>query len=115
LLPYLQAAQIMVAPAAEPEGLGLAVAEALLCETPVIASNIGGLPDLVEDNVTGRLVAPRDPQALASTITEALTDTSRLAAWGREGRIRVLRRFDPALCASRYIGIYEEVVRGARA
>lgn len=109
---YYRAARVVIAPATEPEGLGLVAAEALLCETPVIASNIGGLSDLVEDGVTGRLVAANDPVALANAMESALSSPERLEQWGRAGRARVLARMSPAACAATYRTIYEEVVRG---
>ncbi len=112
LAPFYQSARITVAPATEAEGLGLSVAESMLCETPVIASDIGGLTDLVVDQVTGRLVPPRDPRALAAAISDALADPDRLAAWGTAGRERVLQRFDPAACAAAYVRVYEEALRG---
>jgi glycosyltransferase involved in cell wall biosynthesis len=114
LAQHFQRAQLCIAPATEPEGLGLTAAESLLCETPVVASNIGGLPDVVENGVTGRLVKPNDPSTLATAITESLADAPRLAAWGREGRARALSRFDPAVCAARYREIYEQAVRERR-
>jgi glycosyltransferase involved in cell wall biosynthesis len=115
LTPFYQRAELFIAPATDAEGLGLAAVEAQLCETPVVASNVGGLPEVVADRVSGRLVPPGDAPALAAAIVDAITDSSRLATWGREGRARVLARFDAAACARQYKTIYEDVVRGSRA
>jgi glycosyltransferase involved in cell wall biosynthesis len=115
LTPFYQRAELFIAPATDAEGLGLAAVEAQLCETPVVASSVGGLPEVVADRVSGRLVPPGDPAALAAAISDALSDPSRRATWGREGRARVLARFDAGVCARQYKTIYEDVVRGARA
>jgi glycosyltransferase involved in cell wall biosynthesis len=111
LAAHYRAARVVVAPATEAEGLGLVAAEALLCETPVVASHIGGLSDLVEDGVTGRLVPPADAKALAAALTESLAAPARLAEWGSAGRARILARMSPAACAARYREIYDEVIR----
>jgi glycosyltransferase involved in cell wall biosynthesis len=105
-------AELVVAPAAAPEGLGLVGVEALLCETPVIASDLGGIRDIVETGRTGILVPPRDPAALARAITDALANPAR-REWGREGRTRMLDRFAPEACAVAYRSIYAEASRGA--
>ena len=111
---YYQAARLFVAPATEPEGLGLTAAEALLCETPVVGSDIGGIPDLVEDGVTGRLVPAGNPGALATAISTSLAEGHELSRWGTAGRARVMARFEPAPCAGLYRSIYEEAIRAAR-
>jgi glycosyltransferase involved in cell wall biosynthesis len=108
-------ARMVVAPATEPEGLGLVAAEALLCETPVIASNVGGLPDLVDDGATGRLVEAGNAAALAAAIDAGFAAPQQLAAWGREGRTRVVDRFSAAACAARYRTIYDRALRGVHA
>jgi glycosyltransferase involved in cell wall biosynthesis len=114
LLENYRAARLVVAPVTEAEGLGLSAAEAMLCETPVIASNLGGLTDLVEDGVTGRLVASSDPAALASAIESAMGSPERLTEWGKAGRAKVLARMSPATCAATYRAIYEEAMRGRK-
>jgi len=68
------------------EGLALALIEAMLCGLPVVCSNVGDLPDLVEDGVNGYLVASRTPEAFAERIVTLLTDPDRAAAFGRAAR-----------------------------
>lgn len=111
---YYRSARVLVAPATEPEGLGLVAAESLLCETPVIASDVGGARDIVIDGTTGKLVPPRDPSALAATISSALASRETLDAWGKEGRTRVLARFSPESCAATYHEVYQEALRAQR-
>jgi glycosyltransferase involved in cell wall biosynthesis len=115
LPPFYRAARLVIAPATAPEGLGLSAAEAQLCETPVIASRVGGLPDLVDDGVTGVLVPPNDAAALAGAIDASIGLPDQLAAWGREGRMRVLARFSPAACAAQYRDVYTQAVNATHA
>lgn len=106
---HYRRARLLIAPATAPEGLGLVAVEALLCETPVVASDTGGLRDVVEHERTGVLVPPSDPAVLAHALEQALADPGRAAAWGREGRTLVLARFGPDACAAAYAAIYREI------
>ena len=71
------------------EGTPVVLAEALRLERPVVATAVGGVPALVEDGVTGRLVPPSDPEALAGAIADLLADPDGAAALARAGRDRV--------------------------
>jgi glycosyltransferase involved in cell wall biosynthesis len=75
------------------EGLGTSVLDAMALGLPVVATAAGGIPEAVADGVTGRLVPPRDPRALADALSEALADEERRKAWGEAGRRRFLERF----------------------
>ncbi|MGE5744919.1 MAG: glycosyltransferase, partial [Gemmatimonadota bacterium] len=99
----------LVMPAVE-EGLGLVAAEALLCETPVVAFASGGLTDLVVDGQTGLLVPPGDAGALARALDDLLARPDRGAALGAAGRRAMLAAFGPEAVAARYAGIYRKVV-----
>lgn len=70
------------------EGFGMATAEAMAFALPVIAVRSGASTELVEDGMTGRLVAPEDPQALAAVMSELIEDRSRAAMMGEHGRER---------------------------
>jgi glycosyltransferase involved in cell wall biosynthesis len=96
-------------PAVE-EGLGLVAAEALLCGTPVVAFASGGLSDLIEDGRAGVLVPPGDSAALAAALDGLLTRPDRGATLGAAGRQAMLARFGPEAVASRYAGIYRDVM-----
>lgn len=113
LPPLYQRAAAVVVPSIE-EGLGLVAVEALLCETPVVAFDSGGLPDVIQHNKTGLLVKPGDRQALASTLDELLARDGRAGDLGRAGRIYALSAFAPESAARRYAGIYRQVL-GANA
>jgi glycosyltransferase involved in cell wall biosynthesis len=107
---YYRRARLVVAPAVAPEGLGLTAVEALLCETPVVGSDLGGTRDVVSHEATGLLVPPGDARALADGINAALSALDRLAAWGREGRARMLSRFSPESAARAYAAVYREAI-----
>ena len=96
------------------ELLGLAALEAMASGTPVVASRIGGLPEVVEDGVTGFLVEPGDVAELHARLAEVLSDAILAERLGRNARERVLERFTWAACAERCLSAYSELVTGAR-
>ncbi len=98
--PYLRALDALVSPS-EWEALPLAVLEAMSCGLPVVATRVGGVPEAVEDGVTGRLVAPGDAGALAGALAEVLGDADVRRRWGAAGRSTFERRFrlDPMIDA----------------
>ena len=105
LPPYYRAAAVSVIPSLE-EGFGIPAAEAMGCETPVVASDAGGLPEVVEHGVTGLVVPRGDSAALAEAIGSLLADPARSAAMGRAGRLRALRLFDWDRTAAQFEQIY---------
>jgi len=76
-------------------GLGLtgSVREALAVETPVIATDLEGMPELIADGETGLLVPPRNPEAMAQAILRVLENPARAQAMARAGRKRVESSF----------------------
>jgi glycosyltransferase involved in cell wall biosynthesis len=71
------------------EGMGTATLDAMAVGLPVVATRVGGIPEIVEDGVTGLLVPPRDPEALAGAILALARDPARRQSMGREARERV--------------------------
>jgi glycosyltransferase involved in cell wall biosynthesis len=90
----LDASRVLVLPSRS-EGLGRVILEAFARGRPVVASNVGGIPELVDDGVTGRLVPAEDPEALAKALAELLADPSLSTAMGAAARTRVETR-DPS-------------------
>ncbi len=110
---YRRAAAVVV-PSVD-EGLGLVAVEALLCESPVVAFDSGGLRDVIQHEKTGLLVAPGDPVALARALDDLLAREGRGADLGKAGRIYALSTFAPESAARRYAGIYRQVLGGIAA
>lgn len=108
--PALAAMDVYVHPAIM-EGFGIALLEAMAMAKPVVATTTGGIPDIVVHEETGLLVAPGDPEALASAVGALLDDTSRWAALGRAGRQRVERLFTVDAMVSKLTACYEDVIR----
>jgi glycosyltransferase involved in cell wall biosynthesis len=108
LPPYYRAAAVSVIPSLE-EGFGIPAAEAMGCETAVVASDAGGLPEVVQHGVTGLVVPRGDTTALAEAIGSLLADPDRRLAMGRAGRERALRLFDWDRTAAQFERIYAEV------
>jgi phosphatidylinositol alpha-1,6-mannosyltransferase len=75
------------------EGFGLVFLEANACGKPVVAGRSGGIPEAVEDGVTGLLVNPTDAEDIARAIGKLLTDTDLARRMGHQGRVRVVTRF----------------------
>lgn len=90
----LNDATIVLTPSRWKEPFGLVALEAAQMGRPVIASNTGGLPDIVTESVTGRLVPPGDPAALADAMTDLLSDLHRLQKMGQHARARAVAEFD---------------------
>ena len=91
------------------EGFGLVVLQAMALERPVVASRVSALPEIVEQDRTGRLVPPDDPASLARALSEVLQSPDRAAAMGRGGRSRLEREFTLERMASHTAQVYREV------
>jgi len=94
------------------ELLGLVVFEAMASGTPVVCSRIGGLPEIVEQGVTGFLVEPGDIDELRQRLAQVLRDAPLAARLGRAGRERAVERFTWRHCAERCLRAYAELAGG---
>jgi len=92
------------------EGFGRVLIEAMAARRPVVASDVGGIPDIVEDGVTGRLVPAEQPAAFASAISELLSDPEWLRRAGEAGRRRVEAHFGDASQLPAVMKVYRRVL-----
>jgi glycosyltransferase involved in cell wall biosynthesis len=104
----LASADLFVLPSLT-EGLPNVVLEASSAGVPVIATAVGGNPEIIVDGVTGRLVPPNDSQALANQIVHLLTDEAGRRRMGQAAREYVTRRFSFARQAEMYLTLFREL------
>ena len=80
-------------PDGDMDGIPVAMMEAMACNVPVVSTRISGIPELVEDGITGRLAPENNADALAQILQELLGDTDKIEQYGKAGRERVLTDF----------------------
>jgi glycosyltransferase involved in cell wall biosynthesis len=95
------------------ENLPYTILEAMACRLPVISTRVGGIPDLVEDGVTGLLTPATDARALADALARVLSDPALARRMGEAGRARLDREFSPARAVADHERLYAELC-GAR-
>jgi len=113
----LSAATVFVCPSVY-EPLGIVNLEAMACGTAVVASDVGGIPEVVVDGVTGRLVhfdehdVPEFRRGLAAAVNALLADPSQATTMGEAGRRRAVEEFTWSAIAEQTVAVYEKVLRG---
>lgn len=105
----LPAADLFLLPSRE-ESFGLAALEALSCGVPVVASNVGGLPEVIPSGVGGFLFDPDDLEGMAASAMELLTDEEKRSAIAAKGRRRAVAEFSIEDIVPQYIETYEEII-----
>jgi colanic acid/amylovoran biosynthesis glycosyltransferase len=94
----LESAHLFVHPSHD-EALGVAIMEAMSCETPVIATDPGGVRELIDHGLDGYLISPRDPESLAKSILYMANNPSLAEKFSASGREKILQRFNSNLSA----------------
>jgi len=102
-------AEVVVLPSLY-EGFGLPAAEAMACETPVVATAVGALPEVLGNGEAGELVPPRNPQALARAVLKLQADPGERRRMGLLGRKRAEEFFTWEKVAERTVNVYRELV-----
>lgn len=95
----------------EDESFGLAALEAMSCEVPVVASNIGGLKELISHGVDGYLIEVGDAKALAQYSLKILQDPRLQGEFGKNARQKVLKKYTPDKIVPKYENLYNEVLK----
>lgn len=104
----LCAADIFVLPSLW-EGFGLVIAEAMAAGKPIVASKVDGIPEVVEDGVTGILVPPKEPKALANAILYLLSNPNKAKEMGQAGKERVERYFSVDKMVRKWDVLYQQL------
>jgi glycosyltransferase involved in cell wall biosynthesis len=107
---FLSALDIFVLPS-DCEPFGLVVIEAMARGIPVVATNAGGVPELIKHGETGILVPPRNPDAIAAAVNFLLADPMRRMQIGESGRMAVRKMFDPQRMIREYEALYERAAK----
>jgi N-acetyl-alpha-D-glucosaminyl L-malate synthase BshA len=110
---YLSAADVLLLPS-EQESFGLAALEAMACEVPVIASRVGGVPEVVTDGETGFLSEVGDVEKMAEDAARLLSDEEFRREMGQRARESAVSRYRTDLVIPRYIEFYERVLKKTR-
>lgn len=107
----LPLADLMLMPS-ELESFGLAALEAMACKVPSVATRVGGVPELIDDGVTGLLYAVGDVDGMAAGALSLLQDSDRLNEMRDAGRRTAQKRFCSSLVVPQYVRYYERVLSG---
>ena len=102
-------ADIIVLPSVQ-DALPFVVMEAQVVGRPIVASRVGGIPEMIDDGRTGFLVQPADPKALASQLEALITDSALRRKIGRQAAATARSNWSPTLMADRVLGVYEQAL-----
>jgi N-acetyl-alpha-D-glucosaminyl L-malate synthase BshA len=109
IVDYLSAADVLLLPS-EQESFGLAALEAMACEVPVIASRVGGIPEVVTDGETGFLSEVGDIEKMSADAAHLLSDKDLRSEMGARARESAVSRYSTDLVIPQYIDFYERVL-----
>ena len=109
IVDYLSAADVLLLPS-EQESFGLAALEAMACEVPVVASRVGGVPEVVTDGETGCLSAVGDVEKMGADAARLLADEAVRRAMGERARESALAHYNTDLVIPQYIEFYERIL-----
>jgi glycosyltransferase involved in cell wall biosynthesis len=93
------------------EGMGRVLLEAMVMGRPAVASNVGGIPDVVDDGQTGILIPPGDSPALAAALERLYLDSNLRQSMGVAGKKKITEQFSAATMVRKIVDVYEEQIR----
>jgi glycosyltransferase involved in cell wall biosynthesis len=109
----LRSLDIFVLPSLN-EGISNTVLEAMATGLPTVATSVGGNTEIVKEGITGLLIPPGDPDALASALWDYITNKNMRAMHGQTGRLRVKNSFSIADMVESYEQVYQRAILGRR-
>lgn len=109
-LRLLACSDIVVLPSIYREGLGLSIIEAMSQSKPIIASNIGGIPELIVDGMNGFIVIPADAADLEAKLRILIADAGLRKAMGLAGRRRYEEKFSSAIMMRQVAALYHSLL-----
>jgi glycosyltransferase involved in cell wall biosynthesis len=109
IYPFMQIADIFVLPSLW-EGFGLSIIEAMALSKPVVASNVGGIPEVVVDGITGILTDPKNEASLEEAILKLLKDAALREKMGVSGNMRVREYFTAEIMSRKYQRLYKTIL-----
>jgi N-acetyl-alpha-D-glucosaminyl L-malate synthase BshA len=110
LVPWLSVSDVFLLPSMQ-ESFGLAALEAMACEVPVVASKVGGLPEIIEDGVNGFVCSPDDIERMAERATALLIDRDLHARIAQEAVMRARKHYCAEVIVPQYEDLYRDVLR----
>jgi len=111
IVDYLSVSDVLLLPS-EQESFGLAALEAMACEVPVVATSVGGVPEVVDDGETGYLSAVGDINKMGADAARLVKDERLRRTMGQRARESATSRYSTDLVIPRYIEFYEQVLKG---
>jgi glycosyltransferase involved in cell wall biosynthesis len=103
---YIAAADVVLFPTLRDEAAGLVLLEAMACERPVVASRVGGIPEVIDDGTSGVLVSPGDMSGLVAAVEPLLANDARRAGMGAAARRRILAEYTVDLMIERTVAVF---------
>lgn len=107
---YDQVADVVVLPSLM-EATSLSGLEAMSCGTPIVGTKVGGIPEIIEDGVSGILVPPRDSKKIAQAVISLINDSKKMTVLGKNARQKVIKEFAWRKVAQKTVGVYEEILQ----